>query len=230
MGSTRWGLGDTIEEMKNVIYKCRTSPSPLILPAGRYRMIVTREVFDSTFSNVTGWVDPAERTITTENVEFEVVEACSGRDESQKNSSDPSACSLNASALSDAFNHSLTTRKLEMPPCYLQTEQNDPNLLKYQVRLGKDHNLLPAKDWVKKHVDNGDLTSPQEGGRFMLLGAVQVVGDTVRVTMRIIDVETAVVLFTSKGDGRGCPDGLQEAVETALAGLNFPLRPYAPRP
>src|SRR5207249_3311404 len=82
VGRTRWAIGDTIEEMKNEIYRCGTTPSLLILPPGRYRMVVTREVFDATFSNVVGWMDPdvSERKITTENVDFEIVEPCTTAD------------------------------------------------------------------------------------------------------------------------------------------------------
>src|SRR5438105_4599510 len=134
-----------------------------------------------------------------------------------------------ADALRAAFDRSLGARKLDTPPCYVQTQRKDPNLLNYQVRLGKENNILPTEDWSKTHISNGDI-SPQESGRFMLLGAVQRVGDTFRLTMRIVNVETAVVVVTSKGDGRGCPDGLQQALGNALNNLNAPLRPYSPKP
>ncbi|HSP64035.1 MAG TPA: hypothetical protein VLQ90_13695, partial [Pyrinomonadaceae bacterium] len=116
VGQTRWALGDTIEEMKNEVYKCGTTPSPLTLPPGRYRMVVTREVFDATFSNLTGWVDPdvSERKRTTENVDFEIVEPCVRDDASApQNSND---C-LNSEAL-----RSLGSRQLDTPPCYVQTQ------------------------------------------------------------------------------------------------------------
>src|SRR2546429_40878 len=138
MGQTRWAIGDTIEEMKKEIYKCGTTPNPLVLPPGRYRMVVTREVFDATFSNFTGWEDPpvSQRKITTENVDFEIVEPCATDDAGAAAESDD--C-MNANAVRAAFDRSLGARKLDTPPCYVQTQQNDPDLLKYQVRLGKEN-------------------------------------------------------------------------------------------
>jgi hypothetical protein len=193
-------------------------------------MVVSHEVFDATFSNVTGWVDPDDKPTTTQNVDFEIVESCSpAPDAALTDSTDPGSCPLSAHALSDAFDRSFASRKLDAPPCYLQTQQKDPKLLSYQVRLGKDRNLLPSQDWVKKHVDNGDLTAPQEGSRFMLQGAIQQVGETYRVTMRIVNIETGVVLATSKGDGHGCTDGLQQAVDAALSSLATSVGSYAPR-
>src|SRR5437870_691032 len=128
--------------MKNEVYKCGTTPNPLILPPGRYRMVVTREVFDATFSNLTGWEDPAvsERKITTENVDFEIVEPCATDDASATPglTLTGSDC-LNADALRAAFDRSLGTRKLDTPPCFVQTQRKDPNLLNYQVRLGKEN-------------------------------------------------------------------------------------------
>jgi hypothetical protein len=59
---------------------------------------------------------------------------------------------------------------------------------------------------------------------------VQRVGDMFRVNMRIMDVETGVIVVTSKGDGRGCPDGLSQALDNALSTLNAPLKPYSARP
>jgi len=120
-------------------------------------------------------------------------------------------------------------RKLDTPPCYVQTQRKDPNLLNYQVRLGKENNILPTEDWIKTHVSNGDI-SPQESGRFMLLGACKEWAIRFASPCASSTSKPPSSRSLRRGDGRGCPEGLQQAVDNALNNLNAPLRPYSPKP
>ena len=229
VGKARWSV-QTLEEIKNDTPHCHTThggSDPLIPMPGRYRMTVTHSVYDSTYSNLTSWSAPENKKETTEDVDFEIVEGCA--DDAATQSADAQNCQLNSSTLRAAFEQALGARQLETPPCYVAVQAKDPQLANYQVRLGKDYNLLPTSDWIKTQTGEGHLNTPQEGSRYMLQGAVQKAGDTYRVTIRVVNLETGVVASAAKGDAAGCPEGLGRALDTALKNLNAPLQPYTPR-
>jgi hypothetical protein len=216
------------EEILGDTPKCHTlagGGNPVVPKPGRYRMRVTRTVYDTTYYNVSGWSTPTNKTETTEDVDFEIVSGC----DAPGDEADNAGCKLSGAAMRDAFAQAFDSRGVDTPPCYVASQAKDPNLTTYQVRLGKDYNLLPTADWVKRQIDEGHITAPQEGSRFMLQGAAQKVGDTYRVTIRIVNIETGVVVTAAKGDGTGCPGGLANAVDNALNNMNAPLRSYAPR-
>jgi hypothetical protein len=229
VGRARWSV-QTPEEIKNDTPHCHTTRNgsdPLApLAAGRYRMTVTHTVYDSTYYNISSWSAPENKKETTEDVDFEIVAGCA---DDASEGADAHDCRLNSATLRAAFEQALNARQLETPPCYVAVQAKDPQLADYQVRLGKDYNLLPTSDWIKTQTDEGHLNAPQEGSRYMLQGAAQKAGDTYRVTIRVVNLETGVVASAAKGDAAGCPEGLGRALDAALKNLNAPLRPYAPR-
>jgi hypothetical protein len=229
VGKAHWSV-QTPEEIKSDSAHCHTTRNgsdPLIPDAGRYRMTVTHTVFDSIYYNVSGWSTPDNKKETSEDVDFEIVAGCA--DDASADDADSHDCQLNSKTLRAAFEYALNARQLETPPCYVAVQAKDPQLANYQVRLGKDYNLLPTADWIKTQTNEGHLNAPQEGSRFMLQGAAQKTGDTYRVTIRIVNLETGVVAAAAKGDATGCPEGLGHALDAALNNLNAPLRPYTPR-
>ena len=50
------------------------------------------------------------------------------------------------------------------------------------------------------------------GPKFVVQGAVQQAGDTVRVTARVVSVETSEVLGSGKGDGHSVYEAAREAL------------------
>lgn len=84
------------------------------------------------------------------------------------------------------------------------------------VRLSRSFNPLP-----QVHDDTQSLqTGSVEGAAYLLQGAVQIVGDQVKVTLRITSVETSQILQQSVGTGSGSVLGaITGAAGDALAGL-----------
>ena len=84
------------------------------------------------------------------------------------------------------------------------------------VRLGAEVRPLPQIPDDTSNLAPGSV----EGARYLLQGAVQIVGDEVRVTMRVVSVETSQILEQSKADGSGSTlDAIQGAAGDCLAGL-----------
>lgn len=84
------------------------------------------------------------------------------------------------------------------------------------VRLGAEVRPLPQVP-----DDTSDLAPGSvEGARYLLQGAVQVLGDEVRVSMRVVELETSQILEQSKANGSGAVlDAIQGAAGDCLAGL-----------
>jgi hypothetical protein len=89
-------------------------------------------------------------------------------------------------------------------------------LYKFAVRLSSSFNPLP-----QVHDDTQSLqTGSVQGALYLCQGAVQIIGDQVRVTMRIVSVETSEILQASSADGSGSVlDAITGAAGDALAGL-----------
>jgi hypothetical protein len=87
------------------------------------------------------------------------------------------------------------------------------------IRLGKDYKVLPTPEKV---IDEYNRTGKQgEGAPWLMFGMVQVAGNKVRVTARIVKTETGDVVRASLGDGENSAEGLLKAFETALLKLNI---------
>jgi hypothetical protein len=87
------------------------------------------------------------------------------------------------------------------------------------VRMNSAYKVLPTPDNVIKTYNQTGQKG--EGAKLLMMGAVQIVGNRVRVTVRIVQTETTVVLRSSLGDGDATSyEGLYEAVGKALMSLN----------
>ena len=94
----------------------------------------------------------------------------------------------------------------------------EDGLYKLAVRLSSSFNPLPQVHDDTQSLQDGSV----QGAAYLLQGAVQILGDQVRVTLRITSVETSEILQASKADGSGS-DSVLEAITgaagDALAGL-----------
>ena len=134
---------------------------------------------------------------------------------------------LTEEQLRQAFTGAFQRRNLTVPPSFVAVQVKAPRFATYQIPLGKRYNILPSLEWVKEQFDKG-LIGPQEAASFILLGSVQRDEERFRVLMRIVVVETGIVIDAGKGDGDGCSEGLDRAVDIALKELRTQIQPYAP--
>jgi hypothetical protein len=105
-------------------------------------------------------------------------------------------------------------------PSSIMVESQMPNqYFKISVRLNSFYKVLPTPDQVKNIYQQTGQRG--EGAKLLMFGSVQVIGDRVRVTTRIVRTETSEVLRASLGDGIATPEGLREAFSKALLGLNI---------
>ena len=89
-------------------------------------------------------------------------------------------------------------------------------LYQLAVRLSSSFNPLPQVPEDTSNLAPGSV----QGALYMINGGVQIFGDQVRVTMRIVSVETSEILQASKGDGSGSVlDAITGAAGDCLAGL-----------
>lgn len=74
----------------------------------------------------------------------------------------------------------------------------------FQIRLGKNHQPLPSLACIERRIRSGEVKEGSvDGATTMLVGCIQQDGNRTRTTVREIDVETAEVLPTGKGDAQG---------------------------
>ncbi|HRH40566.1 MAG TPA: hypothetical protein PKY82_02900 [Pyrinomonadaceae bacterium] len=105
-------------------------------------------------------------------------------------------------------------------PNSIMIETQSPNqFYRFSVRLNSIYKVLPTPAQVKKTYEQTGQKG--EGSMWLMFGAVQVMGDRVRVTIRIVKTETGVVAKASFGDGEATFEGLSKAIEKALLGLSI---------
>ena len=85
------------------------------------------------------------------------------------------------------------------------------------VRLSADFRPLSQVPDDTSNLAAGSV----EGAMYMINGAVQLIGNAARVTMRIVSVETSQILEAGEGNASGgaALDVIEAAAEDALAGL-----------
>ena len=94
----------------------------------------------------------------------------------------------------------------------------DDGLYKLAVRLSSSFNPLPQVHDDTQSLQDGSV----QGAAYLLQGAVQLIGDQVRVSLRITSVETSAILQASLANGSGSSsvlDAITGAAGDALAGL-----------
>lgn len=99
-------------------------------------------------------------------------------------------------------------------------ETQYPNqFYKITVRLNSLFKVLPTPEQVKKKYQQTGIQG--EGAKWLMFGAIQVVGNQLRVTTRIVKTETSEINRASLGDGENSYEGLNKAFEKAILGLNI---------
>ena len=89
--------------------------------------------------------------------------------------------------------------------------------LKYHVRMSKNYKVLPPIERVEQIYRQ---TGKQgESAKYLLLGALEIVGDKIRVSGRIVEVETGAIRITGMGNGDASYEGLCKAFKEALKSL-----------
>jgi hypothetical protein len=143
----------------------------------------------------------------------------SSSDSSSSSSSDSSSGDKSVQPPSEDDVSSALTRALEdhnVPMDDSVKVTLDSDLYKLAVRLSSSFNPLPQVHDDTQSLQDGSV----QGAAYLLQGAVQIIGDQVRVTMRIVSVETSEILQASSADGSGSVlDAITGAAGDALAGL-----------
>ena len=141
-------------------------------------------------------------------------------------------CEPSQQMLQVAFDRAFAGRGIATPGQYLATQSTARDSMNYQIAvgsgLGGGYDLVPTSDETVSQIEKGNLPYPQPAGHSLLLGSVFYIDGHFRVNMRIDDLATGAILYTSKGDGGDCPDGLDVAVASALANLPVSINSYAP--
>ena len=89
----------------------------------------------------------------------------------------------------------------------------------FQMRLAKGGCILPTIESIKA---NCPPDRTQKGAEHLLIGAVQRTGNTTRVTARVVQAETAVILEAAKADRQGREaDATSAAMAEALKQLKL---------
>lgn len=143
----------------------------------------------------------------------------SSSDSSSSSSSDSSSGDKSVQPPSEDDVSSALTRALEdhnvpMDDSVQVTTSGDVYHL--AVRLSSSFNPLPQVHDDTQSLQDGSV----QGAAYLLQGAVQIVGDEVRVSMRIVSVETSQILQSSLANASGSVlDAITGAAGDALAGL-----------
>lgn len=100
----------------------------------------------------------------------------------------------------DAFRDALG-KGLGIPGEYISVQQHGDDFWKFQVRVRGD-TPLPTGDTVQGWIDAGSVPEGYlTGADTLVVGSVQQAGDSTRVNVRTVDVETGVIGDAGKGTG-----------------------------
>jgi hypothetical protein len=111
-------------------------------------------------------------------------------------------------------------QRVPITESHVGVTDNGP-LTTFLIRIGWTHDVLPSHDWIEKAID-AERVEPGslEGAKYCLIGAVQTAGGRARVTARILQTETAVVVTAAKADAAASSAGLTAAITSALATIS----------
>lgn len=92
--------------------------------------------------------------------------------------------------------------------------------LRFAVRLDAHRKALPSPAVAIAGIDQGKVP-PQSipGAKYLLIGMVQSSGALNRVTARVVEVETAVILQTAKADVPGNSSGIDKGISQIVRQL-----------
>jgi hypothetical protein len=107
----------------------------------------------------------------------------------------------------------------------VEEEGSGGNLYRWGFRLGRGNRLLGSIPCLRQQEAAGTLPAGGvEGSLHMVVGMIQHAGDATRVTARVVDVETAVVLDAGKGTVTGTdPNAVGQGADQALGNMGLTL-------
>ena len=108
----------------------------------------------------------------------------------------------------------------DVSPDKLIIRETIPNQqFKITVRLSKIYAVLPTPDQIVSEYNKTGKKGV--GAPWLMFGMIQIAGDKLRVTTRIVRTETSEIVKASSGDGENSLAGIAQAFQTALLNLNI---------
>lgn len=128
-----------------------------------------------------------------------------------------------AEALRRAVASALAARGARIGPEHVIVQRD--GLLSFAVYLrASDRQPRHHIDCLVREAEEGNLELPLPGALHLILGGVQHAADQTRVTMRVAEVETSVVLDAGMGQSQGTGEAaMTEAAHDAAADIDFDL-------
>lgn len=132
-----------------------------------------------------------------------------------------------------AWRKALDAISVHPPADFIAFRDAQPNgLLKFEIRVSRDYQILPSAQWIEAGVQNGSIQpGTVAGAKYLLVGSVQVAAPSaisdgaLLVNARLVEVETGEVKAGGQGTERKFSQyGLELDVASALAGLNTQFR------
>ncbi len=121
-------------------------------------------------------------------------------------------------AMAEVMSKKLALPNVAADSIMIETKQAG-QFYRIAVRLNSTYKVLPTPDQVIKTYDQTGQKG--EGAKLLMFGAVQIVGNQLRASTRIVRTETGEILKASIGDGETSHEGLVKAFEIALLRLNI---------
>lgn len=98
--------------------------------------------------------------------------------------------------------------------------KQEPGAVRFSIRIGRGRNPLPSGGYLDEQAGKGNLAPGSvEGAFYFVFGMVQSTGDQIRVTTRLVQVESGVVQAAAKVDGKATQESLESAIREALKRL-----------
>lgn len=135
-------------------------------------------------------------------------------------------CRITAADVNHAFDHNFQRRGIQTPQDYVNVDA-DPGLLKFDLGLGRNFNVLPSLGWTYDQGLKGNIKpGAPEAPIYILLGSIQVIcNEGIRVNIRIVDVATGAVLEAGSGTSTQInQSALDQSLNDALSKLKTQLR------
>ncbi len=131
------------------------------------------------------------------------------------------ASSSRSSKLQESIADALSSHGHLTHPDDVQIDTRYGHLTRFVVRMSRDNGPLPTLACLQNQVANGNVPPGSiQGANKLLLGSVQQVGNQVRVTTRIVDVETGTILATGEGNAAGTDqNAIDQAADSSIKNL-----------
>ncbi len=106
---------------------------------------------------------------------------------------------------------------------FTEVSSKKDDLTRFTLRISRDDCLLPNTDLINEAINN-NCVKPRslEGANRLIFGAVQQASGKTRVTTRVVEIETGIIIQTGKGDANGTDrKALENATSRAFNEMGF---------